>query len=370
MGCGGHRRPRSKVADTVAALADLALRRPGALLAGNLAVLALAVILAVGSARVGSASVCRRWPGDGGARADLVVATRGPTPVHSGPYRVALRVISAQLQLRLRRSRRCARARSPPIGDSTSLVATLVSGDDADRQRAVERIEREIDPGPLRVSYGGEVATLLEARHDLSDYLWKLGLAWSSPWRWRWVRWPWGRGWRSRRCSAPRPQSPGALAGLRLAGELADVSLLGIAPAAVLGSPWASKRRACWWRAFATRPHRRSDDEALRRALAAAGEAALPLALGAIAATAGLAGHRPRPGAVDGARLRAGRRPGPRARRWSAFPRCWRCPSVALSAAPSRARGSRRLPGPHAPWPGTWPVRRLTRRSRRPWRRR
>ncbi len=276
---------RSKVADTVAALADLALRRPGALLAGNLAVLALAVILAVGAPGrlgIGLPTVA----GDGGAQADLVIATRGPTSVHSGPYRVALGVISAQL----RSDAGVASVRSGPISadrHSTSLVATLVSDDDADRQRAVERIEREIDPGPLRVSYGGEVATLLQARHDLWDYLWRLGL----------VVVPLALALGAVALGPRLALAPvlcaataiaGCLAGLRLAGELAEVSLLGIAPAAVLGVALGVEAPCLLVARFRDEATSAPDDEALRRALAAAGEASPPLALGAIAATAGL----------------------------------------------------------------------------------
>ena len=62
-------------------------------------------------------------------------------------------------------------------GRSTSLVVSLGDLDASARQDAVERIETGVDPGPLDVSYGGEVATLLDARHDFATDFWKLELA-------------------------------------------------------------------------------------------------------------------------------------------------------------------------------------------------
>ena len=95
--------------------------------------------------------------------------------VRSGVYGVALRVISAQV----RSDADVAALRQGAVsanGRSTSLRVFLGSADDAARQRAVQKIESGIDPGPLRVSYGGEIATLLDARHDLAGDLWKLEL--------------------------------------------------------------------------------------------------------------------------------------------------------------------------------------------------
>ncbi len=269
----------------MAALADLALRRPGALLAGNLAVLAVAVILAAGApGRLGIGLPAVE--GDGGAEADLVVATRGSMPVHSGPYQVALGVISAQL----RSDAGVASVRSGPITAdrrSTSLVASLVSEDEADRQRTVERIEGEIDPGQLHVSYGGQVAVLLEARHDLWDDLWKLGLVAAL------LALALGAVALGPRLAIAPPLCAataiaGSLAGLRLVGGFADVSLLGIAPAAVLGLALGVEAPCLLVARFRDEAASAPGDEALRSALTAAGEAALPVALGAIVATAGL----------------------------------------------------------------------------------
>lgn len=254
-------------------------------MAGNLALLAVAVILAVGAPGrlgIGLPAV----GGDAGAQADLVVATRGSMPVRSGPYQVALGVISAQL----RSDAGVASVRSGPTSAdrrSTSLVASLVSDSDADRQRTVERIEREIDPGQLRVSYGGQVATVLEARHELWDDLWKLG---SLVALLALVLGAVALG--PRLAIAPllcaATAIAGSLAGLRLVGGLADVSLLGIAPAAVLGLALGVEAPCLLVARFRDEATAAPGGEALRSALTAAGGAALPTALGAIVATAGL----------------------------------------------------------------------------------
>jgi MMPL family len=283
----------------VAGLADLALRRPAALLAANLAVLALAVVLAVGAPEhLGIGSLAVGMQAASGEEPDLVVATTGRRPVHSGPYRVALRVISAQLSSDSGVSM-VHRGGVSPDGRSTSLEVTLASGDDGDRQRTVERVEREIDPGPLRVAYGGQVAAVIDARHDLSGDLWKLELVAAAlalallaavlgPWL----------------AVAPvvcaATAIAGALAGLRIAGGLADVSLLGIAPAAVLGLTLGIEAPSLLLARFRDEAIGATPDEAIRRALGAMGEVALPLALGTIAATAGLlaTGFDPAPSMV------------------------------------------------------------------------
>lgn len=274
----------SKVAGTVAALADLALRRPGALLAGNLAALALAVILAAGApGGLGIGS-----PATEGAPAgrDLVVATTGPVPVRSGPYQVALRVISAQLRsdAAVASVRRGASSRDRR---STSLVASLAGADEASRQRAVERLEHEVDPGPLRVSYGGEVVALLEARRDLWGDLWKLELL-VAPLALLVLVVALG----PRLAIAPllcaATAIAGSLAGLRLVGGLAGISLLGIAPGAVLGLVLGVEAPCLLVARYRDEAASAPGQEAIRRALAGVSELALPLALAAVAAVAGL----------------------------------------------------------------------------------
>jgi uncharacterized membrane protein YdfJ with MMPL/SSD domain len=269
----------------VAALADLALRRPGALLAGNLVVLVAAVILAVGAPGrlgIGVPTV----EGEGATQADLVVATRGSIPVRSGPYRVALKVISSQL----RSDAAVASVRHGPVSAdrrSTSLAVTLVSDEAAERQRAVERIEGAIDPGPLRVAYGGEVASVLEARDDLWDDLWKIGLVAAV------LALGLGAVVLGPALAIVPPLCAataiaGSLAGLRLAGGLADVSLLGVAPAAVLGLALGIEAPCLLAARIRDEATSAPFHEATRSALTAAGEAALPVALAAAAGAAGL----------------------------------------------------------------------------------
>jgi hypothetical protein len=207
-------------------------------------------------------------------------------PVRSGPYRVALGVISSQL----RSDPGVTSVRSGPVsGDrrSTSLVVTMASGDDVGRQRAVERIEQAIDPGPLRVSLGGRVATLLEARDRLWDDLWKVGL----------VAAVMALGLGALALGPPLAIAPllcaataiaGALAGLRLVGGLADVSLLGIAPAAVLGLALGVEAPCLLVARFRDEAASVPGDQAMRAALMAAGGATVPIALGALGAAAGI----------------------------------------------------------------------------------
>ncbi|MGH2966517.1 MAG: MMPL family transporter, partial [Solirubrobacterales bacterium] len=150
-----------------------------------------------------------------------------------------------------------------------------------------------------RVAYGGQVATLIEARHDLSGDLWKLELAAAAlalallvavlgPWL----------AVAPALCAATA--IAGALAGLRIAGGLADVSLLGIAPAAVLGLALGIEAPCLLVARFRDEAISATPDEAIRRAVGAMGEMALPLALGTIAAAAALlaTGFDPAPSMV------------------------------------------------------------------------
>jgi putative drug exporter of the RND superfamily len=222
----------------------------------------------------------------GSAQPDLVIATRGVGSARSGPYRVALRVISAQLSS----DAAVSSVRRGPVsrdGRSTSLIVSLVPGDDTEDQRAVERIEAEIDPGPLRVAYGGQIPAFLEARHDLSRDLWKLEavvaaalvlvlVAALGPWL----------------AIAPvlctAVAIAGALAGLRLADAFSELSLVGIAPAAVVGLALGVEVPCLMLARFGDEAASVSHAEAVRRSVAAAGEGAVPLILAATLATAGV----------------------------------------------------------------------------------
>ncbi len=268
----------------VAALADLALRRPWALIAANLAVLAVATIVAAGTP--GDLPVGSTGTDGAGEEADLVIATTGDVPVHSGVYRVALRVISSQV----RSDAAVSGLSQGPIsedGRSTSLLVTLRSADDSDRQAAVERIEGSIDSGPLRLAYGGQVATWLDARGDLSGDLWKLELL-ATPFALLLLAGALG----PRLALAPvicaGTAIAGALAGLRAGGAISDVSLLGIAPAAVVGLALGVEAPCLFLSRYRDEAAIAPPAEAVRRTLAAVGPAGLPLVAAITAGTAGL----------------------------------------------------------------------------------
>ena len=275
----------------VAALADLALRRPWVLLVANLVVLGIAVILAVGAPdrlAVGSLALSEPSGGQaaGGQPPDLVIATTGPVPVRSGVYRVALRVIASGV----RANAQVSSVRRGPIsanGRSSSLSVFLSSADESERQREVERIEAGIDPGPLRLAFGGEVGAPVEARHDLSRDLWRLEFL-VLPFALLVLATALG----PRLAVAPvlcaATAIAGSLAGLRIADAFASVSLLGIAPAAVLGLALGVEAPCLVVARFCDEAPSTPPPVAVRRALSAAGELALPLGLGAIAATAGV----------------------------------------------------------------------------------
>jgi MMPL family protein len=268
----------------VARLVDLAARRPWALLAANL--LFLAAALAVSIAGAGSLPIGSTAPsGSTSGEPDLIVATRGHDPVRSGVYRVALRVISSQVEA----DTMVADVRRGPVsgdGRSTSLLVSL-AGSASDRQDAVERIETGIDPGPLKVSYGGEVATLLDARHELAKDFWKLELA-AMPFVVLILVLALG----ARLAAAPiicaGTAIAGALAGLVLLGLVADVSLLGIAPGAVVGLVLGVEAPCALFARFRAEAARAPRQEALARAIGTTTDLAMPAAAAASLVTVAL----------------------------------------------------------------------------------
>jgi uncharacterized membrane protein YdfJ with MMPL/SSD domain len=265
------------------ALADLALRRPWALLVGHLAVLTLAVALAVGAPdRLGIGSTTLSEDASG---PDFLVATTGKEPVRSRVYRVSLDVISSQIRsdpavVSVRRGK------VSGDGRSTSLIVAL-EGDEGERQRSVQRIEGRIDPGPLRVAYGGEVATLLEARDELSGDLWKLELL-VLPFALLVLAWTFGMRFAAAPALCAGTAIAGSLAAMRLVGAFADVSLLGAAPAAVVGLALGVEAPRSMLARFRDERLRVSTEGSLRRTLDAAWRGALPVGAAVIAATSGL----------------------------------------------------------------------------------
>jgi len=265
---------------------DLAARRPWALLAANLLFLAAVMAVAIAGANslpIGATSASGSTSGE----PDLIIATTGRDRARSGTYRVALRVISSQVQT----DTGVARVRRGPVsedGRSTSLIVTLAGASASDRQETVERIEAGIDPGPLKVAYGGEVATLLDARHELATDFWKLELL-AMPFAALILALALG----ARLAAAPIicaiTAIAGALAGLVLLGLVADVSLLGSAPAAVVGLVLGIEAPCALFARFrAEEAMRTPRPEALRRAVHATADLAIPAVVAASLVTAGL----------------------------------------------------------------------------------
>jgi uncharacterized membrane protein YdfJ with MMPL/SSD domain len=276
---------RSKLSPVVARLVDLAVRRPWALLAGNLLVLAGSMAIAIGGANglpIGSLASS----GSTAAEPDLIVATTGRTPVNSAVYQVALRVISTQVQS----DPAVAQVRQGPVspdGRSTSLLVALSGLDASERQDAVKRIEASIDAGPLDVAYGGQVATVLEARHDLAHDFWKLELL-AMPF----VALVLAIALGPRLAAAPLLSAAtaitGTLAGLVLLGLITDVSILGIAPAAVLGLVIGVEAPCALFARYRAEATRVPVHEAIQRAVGAAGDLAIPVGVAASLVTVGL----------------------------------------------------------------------------------
>jgi len=270
----------------VAGLVDLAARRPWALLAANLLVLAAVMAVAIAgtaSLPIGSTAASGSTAGE----PDLVVATTGRDPVHSGVYRVALRVISSQVQA----DPAVGQVRQGPVSKNNRSASLLVSFADvspSDRQDAVERIETAVDPGPLVVSYGGEAATLLDARHELATDFWRLELL-AMPFAALLLALALG----ARLAAAPiicaATAIAGAVAGLVLLGLVVDVSLLGTAPAAVVGLVLGIEAPCALFARFRAEGAMRAPrQEALRRAVQTTTDLAVPAVVAASVVTVGL----------------------------------------------------------------------------------
>src|SRR5215217_1973117 len=218
---------------------------------------------------------------------DLVVGTTGRDPVHSGVYRVALRVISSQVQA----DPAVGQVRQGPVSKnnrSTSLLVSFADVSPSDRQDAVERIETAVDPGPLVVSYGGEAATLLDARHELATDFWRLELL-AMPFAALLLALALG----ARLAAAPiicaATAIAGAVAGLVLLGLVVDVSLLGTAPAAVVGLVLGIEAPCALFARFRAEGAMRAPrQEALRRAVQTTTDLAVPAVVAASVVTVGL----------------------------------------------------------------------------------
>jgi uncharacterized membrane protein YdfJ with MMPL/SSD domain len=269
----------------VARLVDLAVRRPWALLVANLLFLAAAAAIAIVGASglpIGSLAPA----GSASDEPDLIVATTGREPVDSGVYRVTLRVISSQVAT----DAAVAQVRQGPVsadGRSTSLLVSLNDLAASERQDAVERIEAGIDPGPLAVSYGGQVATLLDARHQLAQDLWKLELL-ALPFVALILAVALGPRLAAGPLVSAATAIAGALAGLVVFGQVADVSLLGVAPAAVVGLVLGVEASCALYARFRAEASRLPRADAMREAIGAMTDLAIPAGVAASLATVGL----------------------------------------------------------------------------------
>lgn len=269
----------------VARLADLAVRRPRALLVANLVFLAAATAVAIAGANrlpIGSLAPEGSATGD----PDLIVATTGREPVNSAAYRTTLRVITSQVET----DSDVAQVRQGPVsadGRSTALLVSLEGLSASERQEAVERIEDGIDPGPLDVSYGGQVGTLLDARHELATDFWKLELL-ALPFVALFLAVALGPRLAAGAVIAASTAIAGALAGLVAVGLVADISLLGIAPGAVVGLVLGVEAPCALYARFRAEASRATRAEALARAVAVVADLAIPAGVAAALVTVGL----------------------------------------------------------------------------------
>lgn len=163
----------------LSAVAEAALYRPRAVLAGLAAMLALVAALAA-TAPDRLTLMSARSSGSESARAEselrealgqeagpgVVIVTEGSEPVRSGVYRVALDVITSQIEA----NPEVARVhRGPTSRDGRVTALEVYFRDDNARteQETTAALRRGLDPGPLRVLIGGEAGVLDDARSAL-----------------------------------------------------------------------------------------------------------------------------------------------------------------------------------------------------------
>jgi uncharacterized membrane protein YdfJ with MMPL/SSD domain len=218
------------------ALSDAAWRRPWALLGAAGALLAALLATAVfGVSQVGA--VLPAVGDDGGdgavADADVVVVTRAGLGADSRVYRVALDVMTAGIEADVD----VEKVTRGPVSDdkeTTSLLVTLSSDDAGTVAAASERISEEIDPGPLKVSIGGETQTALAARDAFAEDVWRLELL-ILPLVALVLVATFGLWYVMAPLVAALGGVAGGIAALVLMEAVAGASLLGAAPAAVVG---------------------------------------------------------------------------------------------------------------------------------------
>jgi hypothetical protein len=256
----------------VSTLAELATRRPLALLGPGIAALAALVVIAVGAPdRLGVGSARIGQP----AGPALVIIARGPFPARSRVFRVSLRTIVAGLES----DAAVASARETASrGNLARVDVALAPADEAGRERAVERIEDEVDPGPLTLAYGGEARTLLDARHSLAGDPPKRELL-LVPLAALVLLGVLGPAAAAGAAIAAVGAVAAALVALRVGAGLGGASLLGAAPAAVLGPVIAIELAALVRDLHREERLISSPTEALQRSLSESARLAAPLAI-------------------------------------------------------------------------------------------
>jgi hypothetical protein len=166
---------------------------------------------------------------DSAAGPDLVLSTDARKGLPDNAYDVALQTIAA----RVKADPGADRVRVVESPKTDSVVEVALAGTGGDERVAAERIVREVDPGPLRLSASGEVYVTLDAGSSLLDDLWSLELL-ALPLALLALIAVFGLR------AAPAPLLTGAtaaagtLAALGLASLLFDVSLLGAVPGVAL----------------------------------------------------------------------------------------------------------------------------------------
>ena len=229
----------------LSALADAALTRPRAMLAGTLAVLVLAAALAArGADRVPLAppeagrseseraddelgAALGRQPGPG-----VLIVSRGRQPVGSAVYGVALDVISSRAET----APDVAEVRRGPVSrDGRTTVLEVYFRDDYPRPQheAVGDLRAGLDPGPLEVAVGGQAAVLRDARDGLWRELGPLELL-ALPVTVLVLVLTLGLRLAAAPVFAAVTGLLGALGLIGLLNEVTPLSVLGIAPAAVI----------------------------------------------------------------------------------------------------------------------------------------
>jgi hypothetical protein len=270
-------------------VSDLALNRPWALLAANVLAAVAAVLASLGAPGelgIGSTRL------EGAEDPALVAVLKGGAAADTRVFEVAEAVITAQVETdpAVASVSRQENGEGERNADRVVLVAEFeADASEDERQRAVERLEDRIDPGPLRVEVGGETAVLIEARDSLGSDLWRplllviplalLAMAAAA-----------GPHLLPATLLGTLTAVAGTLALMRLVGTVADVSVLGIAPAAVVGvvlgielpAMLAAVHRDESALSAAPEAMRRSLHDGGRRAAVIAGTASLP-ALGLLA---------------------------------------------------------------------------------------